>query len=151
MTLVTAACLLTPRQAAVCYSGAVKYLGIDFGTKRIGVAVSDDAGSIAFPRTTLPNDEKLFSQLAALVKDENIVGIVVGDTRSHGGKDNPVTAEAEAFVVSLEAAIKIPVERVWEMWSSIEASRYAPEGKSHDDASAAAIILQRFLDSKGTK
>ncbi|MDO8576289.1 MAG: Holliday junction resolvase RuvX [bacterium] len=129
----------------------MRYLGIDFGAKRVGVAVSDAAGTIAFPRATLPNDAQLFSQLAELVKNEKIGSIVVGDTRSHGGKDNPVTAEAEVFVTSLQAAIAVPVERVWEMWSSIEASRYAPEGKGHDDASAAAIILQRFLDMRGTK
>lgn len=128
-----------------------KYLGIDYGAKRVGVAVSDAAGSIAFPRTTLQNDTQLFSQLAEVVKNENIGAIVVGDTRSHGGKDNPVTVEAETFVASLEAALNVPVKRMWEMWSSVEASRYAPEGERHNDASAAAIILQRFLDMKRTK
>jgi len=129
----------------------MKYLGIDFGTKRIGIAISDAAGTIAFPRATLPNDAQLFSQLEELVKNEKVTCIVVGDTRSHGGKDNPVTAEAEEFVVALQKALATPVERVWEMWSSIEASRYAPEGQEHNDASAAAIILQRFLDTRGTK
>jgi len=126
----------------------MKYLGIDFGTKRIGIAISDAAGTIAFPRATLPNDAQLFSQLEELVKNEKVTCIVVGDTRSHGGKDNPVTAEAEEFVVALQKALATPVERVWEMWSSIEASRYAPEGQEHNDASAAAIILQRFLDTR---
>lgn len=129
----------------------MKYLGIDFGTKRVGLAVSDEAGTIAFPRTTVPNDQKVFSHLTKLVSDEKIGSIVVGDTRSHSAKDNPVTSEAEAFVVALQAAIAVPVERIWEMWSSIEASRYAPEGKGHDDASAAAIILQRFLDTRGAR
>lgn len=129
----------------------MKYLGIDYGAKRVGIAISDAAGTIAFPRATLPNNEQLFSQLTELVKNEKITTIVVGDTRSHSNKDNPVTAEAEAFVTALEGAIAVPVERIWEMWSSIEASRYAPEGKGHDDASAAAVILQRFLDTKGTR
>ncbi len=128
-----------------------KYLGIDFGTKRVGIAVSDAAATIAFPRATLVNNEQLFSQLAELVKNEKIGTIIVGDTRSHSDKDNPVTVEAEAFVAALEGAIAVPVERIWEMWSSIEASRYAPEGKGHDDASAAAVILQRFLDTRGTR
>lgn len=127
----------------------MKYLGIDFGARRVGLSISDPAGTIAFPRATLPNDEKLLSQLTALITDENIGAVVVGDTRSHGGKDNPVTAEAETFVIALQTLITVPIERVWEMWSSIEASRYAPEGKGHDDASAAAIILQRYLDMRG--
>ena len=129
----------------------MKYLGIDYGAKRVGLAVSDEAGTIAFPRATVSNDEKVFSQLSKLVADEKIGVIVVGDTRSHSAKDNPVTSEAEAFVAALQGAIAVPVERIWEMWSSIEASRYAPEGKGHDDASAAAVILQRFLDTRATR
>ena len=129
----------------------MKYLGIDFGTKRVGTAVSDAAGGIAFPRTVFPNDGKLFSALKKMIEDEKVEAVVVGDTRSHGGKDNPVTAGSEAFVSALQAAIEIPVERIWEMWSSIEASRYAEKGNEHNDASAAAIILQRFLDTRGAR
>ena len=124
----------------------MKYLGIDYGSRRVGVAVSDAEGTIAFPRTTLANDDQLFARLREVIEKEHIGMLVVGDTRSHGGADNPVTPEAEAFVATLERETKLPVERVWEMWSSIEASRYAPEGKEHDDAAAAAIILQRYLD-----
>lgn len=124
----------------------MKYLGIDYGAKRVGLAVSDAGGNIAFPRATLANDEKLLSQISALVKEEKIEALVVGDTRSHGGGDNPVTAEAESFVSILEAEVRVPVERVFEAWSSIEASRYAVKGNEHNDAAAAAIILQRYLD-----
>ena len=99
----------------------MKYLGIDFGTKRIGIAISDAAGTIAFPRATLPNDAQLFSQLEELVKNEKVTCIVVGDTRSHGGKDNPVTAEAEEFVVALQKALDIHVAREREMRRCIEA------------------------------
>ncbi len=123
-----------------------KHLGVDYGTKRVGIAISDTEGRIAFPRTTLANDEKLLGQVDDLIRKEHIQVVVVGDTRSHGGGENSVTPEAEAFVVALERETKLPVERVWEAWSSIEASRYAPEGKTHDDASAAAVILQRYLD-----
>jgi len=122
------------------------YLGIDFGAKRVGVAVSDGAGSIAFPRETFPNDDHLIPLLVKLIAEEKIGVIIVGDTRSHGGGDNPITAEAEAFVERLEKETKLPVERAFEAWSSIEASRYAPKGKEHDDSAAAAIILQRYLD-----
>ena len=107
----------------------MKYLGIDYGAKRVGIAISDAAGTIAFPRATLPNDAQLFPQLAELITNEKIGSIVVGDTRSHSGKENPVTAEAEAFVAALQKTFDVPIERIWEMWSSIEASRYAPKGK----------------------
>lgn len=126
----------------------MKYLGIDYGAKRVGIAVSDAAGTIAFPRTTFANNDQLLAQLREVIEKERVEILVVGDTRSHGGADNPVTSEAEAFVAMLEREIKLPVERVWEMWSSIEASRYAPEGKAHDDSAAAAVILQRYLDMR---
>jgi putative Holliday junction resolvase len=127
----------------------MKYLSVDYGARRVGVAVSDAEGKIAFPRTTLPNDEKLLPQLIKIIADEKIGAIVVGDTLSHGGRDNPVTAEADAFVTALQAAAVISVERVWEMWSSIEASRYAPKGEEHNNEAAAAVILQRYLEMKG--
>lgn len=129
----------------------MKYLAIDYGSKRVGTAVSDAAGTIAFPRTILLNNEKLFPSIQKLIEEEKIGTIVVGDTRSHGGGENPVTAATESFVAKLETDTALPVERVWEIWSSIEASRYAEKGNEHNDAAAAAIILQRFLDMKTTK
>jgi putative Holliday junction resolvase len=129
----------------------VKYLGIDYGTKRLGVAVSDPNGTIAFPRTTLPNDGGLMKALLDTVKNERIERIIVGDTRSHGGGSNPVTAEAEKFTEELARQTGLSVLRAFEVFSSIEASRYAPEGAVKDDAAAAAIILQRFLDMRGAK
>lgn len=124
----------------------MKHLGIDYGAKRVGIAISDAEGTIAFPRTTIPNDKELLAHLRDVIEKEHIEAVVVGDTRSHGGAGNSITPEAEAFVATLERETKLPVERVWEAWSSIEASRYAPEGKTHEDAAAAAIILQRYLD-----
>lgn len=124
----------------------MKYLGIDYGTKRVGIAVSDADGTIAFPRAAFPNDAKLVDEIAALVEREGVEALVIGDTKTHGGAENPVTKEARAFAEKLEKRIGVPVTPAFELWSSIEASRYAPEGKGHDDASAAAIILQRYLE-----
>lgn len=127
----------------------MKYLGIDYGAKRVGAAVSDRDATIAFPRAVFQNDTKLLSELMKIVQEERIESIVVGDTRSHGGGENPVTVDAEAFVEILKTKTKLPVESVPEVWSSIEANRYAPKGEEHNDAAAAAFILQRFLDMKG--
>lgn len=131
------------------WSQVMKYLGIDYGSKRIGTAVSNAEGSIAFPRPTLPNDRNLFAGLKKLIEEEKIERIVVGDTRTHGGAENSVTAEAEKFMEDLAAQTGKPVARAFEVFSSIEASRYAPYApgtRQHDDSAAAAIILQRFLD-----
>ena len=127
----------------------MKYLGIDYGTKRVGTAVSNNEGTIAFPRATLTNDDRLLKHLADVVATEKVEQIIVGDTGPHGGGENPITAEAEKFMEDLARETRLPVSRAFEVFSSIEASRYAPKGSEHDDAAAAAIILQRFLDMKG--
>lgn len=124
----------------------MKYLGIDYGEKRVGTAVSDGAGTIAFPRTTLKNDAVLTEQIIDLIEREEIKAIVVGDTRAFSGLENTVTADAETFMQHLRDETNLPVVAAWEAGSSIEASRYAPEENGHDDAAAAAIILQRYLD-----
>ena len=79
---------------------------------------------------------------------EKIGAIVVGDTRTASGAPNIASLSADLFIEELKSAIAIPIHRGFEAWSSIEASRYAPKGKEHDDSAAAAIILQRFLDSR---
>lgn len=127
----------------------MRYLGIDFGSNRIGVAVSDRDGSIAFPKAVEKRDAGLVKRLCALVRDESVHSIVMGDTRTLLGTANDITTEAERFAEELRAATGIPVVLANEAWTSVEAARYAPESRVHDDASAAAIILQRFLDMKG--
>lgn len=129
----------------------MKYLGIDFGMKRVGVAVSNEEATIAFPRTILKNDETLVSHIIELVEKEKIGAIIMGNTRALSGTPNPIVSlSADLFLEELKEITQIPVQTVFEAWSSIEASRYAPKGRGRDDAAAAAIILQRFLDLRST-
>lgn len=127
----------------------MRYIGIDFGRSRIGISVSDEAGSIAFPRIVIANDAHAIDALRAMVAAESVGAVVVGDARTLSGEANTVTAASDAFSRKLEEALTVPVYRAREAWSSMEAARFAPKGKTHDDAAAAAIILQRFLDKKG--
>jgi len=127
----------------------MRYLGIDYGAKRIGIAVSSE--DIAFPRGVIPNDGNIFSALRELIVKEKVQSIVVGDTRSFGGHENPITNEAEGFILQLKKEADLPVVAAGEAGSSIEASRYAPENQTHDDGAAAAIILQRFLDMRAER
>jgi len=124
----------------------MKFLGLDYGSTQIGIALTDDEGRIAFPHASIPNDEKAVAFVRALLGKEKVSGIILGDTRTVSGAENPITPSADAFAHALEAT-GVPVTRMWEAWSSIEASRYAPEGV-HSDAAAAAVILQRYLDTK---
>ncbi|HWO07697.1 MAG TPA: Holliday junction resolvase RuvX [Candidatus Paceibacterota bacterium] len=125
----------------------MRYLGIDFGAKRIGIALSDETGGFAFPKETIPNDDAAFDHIAKLI-DANVGAIVIGDARAANGVENPVTFEADHFAERLGERVTIPIHRAWEAWSSVEAGRFAPNGV-HDDSAAAAIILQRFLDARG--
>jgi RNase H-fold protein (predicted Holliday junction resolvase) len=87
------------------------------------------------------------SRITALIAERGIAEIAMGDTRSYGDAENPVTAEAEKFAQTLRSETGLPVILVFEAGSSVESTRYT-EGKGHDDASAAAIILQRHLEAR---
>jgi putative Holliday junction resolvase len=129
----------------------MKYLGIDYGGKRVGVAISDAVGMIAFPRTTIVNNGSLISELMAIIESEHVESIVMGDTKTHGGAANPISVEADAFADMLADETGLSVDRSWELWSSMEVSKLATKGHEHDDAAAAAFILQRYLDMKGSE
>lgn len=126
----------------------MRLLGIDYGQKRVGIAVSDERGAFAFPRTTIENTPALLDSIVDIVQKEHVEAIALGDARSFSGTENPITAEVEAFAEKLKTATGLRVDLVWEAGSSVEASRFAPEDRGHDDAAAAAIILQRYLDTR---
>ncbi|MEN9413466.1 MAG: hypothetical protein RLZZ342_553 [Candidatus Parcubacteria bacterium] len=126
----------------------MRYIGLDFGMKRIGISLSDLAGSFAFPKDIFENDARSVERIAALAREEHVTELVLGDTLAANGEHNPLSAFADEFARKLEGAGFV-VHRTREAWSSAEAMRYAPPGKRHDDSAAAAIILQRFLDARG--
>lgn len=124
----------------------MRYLGLDYGDKIIGVALSDEGGAFAFPKENIANDERAVEYLARIALENKVSGIIVGDTRADNGADNRITAEADAFIKKLSENTAAPISTIREAWSTFEAARYAPQGQKHDDAAAAAIILQRYLD-----
>jgi putative Holliday junction resolvase len=125
----------------------MRYLGIDYGTKKIGVALSDEGGTFAFPYETLANDEKLFRHLREIVEKEHVERVVVGESVTFAGEKNLLMGDIGRFIAALEKQCSVLAVLQSEAFSSAEAARFAPKGKTHDDAAAAAIILQRFLDS----
>lgn len=120
-----------------------KLVGIDFGTKRVGVAVSDESGSVAFPKTTLANDRALIPTLVALIRGENASTVVIGESQDMNGNDNTVMTAVRSFVADLENAIAVTVLYEPEFYSSREARREGQQGSV--DAQAAAIILNSFI------
>ena len=142
----------------------MRVLGIDYGLRRIGLAVSDATGTLARPlatldRSGLANDagvvDAVLAAMADLGRDDDPVSsIVVGLPRRLDGSPNDQTPRVEAFVRILTARAGVPVAVQDERLSSREAeSRLAVKEKDWRrrkeklDAAAAAIILQDFLDS----
>lgn len=133
----------------------MKYLGIDYGTKQIGVAMSDPAGTVAFPHSVVPAGPAAVAAIDALCKREGVEAVVIGESRDLSGEKNPVMEDIERFAKDLGALTGLPVEFEREFFTSALAARqFAPEAKSrkrhpnHDklDAAAAALILQSYLD-----
>lgn len=125
----------------------MRYLGIDYGSRNLGLALSDPLGSFAFPLEVMPNDSHVLENIAHVIEEKKVGAVVIGDTRSDGGVANTLTERCERFAKLIESRAKIPVHLTREAWSSFEAARFAPDQKKRDDA-AAAIILQRYLDAK---
>ncbi len=129
-------------------SNGMKFLGIDYGEKRVGIAVSDESATFALPKDVIPNDASMLEKIQLLIEEERIREIVIGDALAEGGGQNQITAKADAFAETLGKLASAPVHRSREAWSSQEAARFAPPGETHNDSAAAAIILQRFLDAR---
>ncbi|OGI60632.1 hypothetical protein A2641_01860 [Candidatus Nomurabacteria bacterium RIFCSPHIGHO2_01_FULL_37_25] len=142
----------------------MKFLGIDYGTKRIGVAVSDENGTLAFPKEIILNDINIFKNFREIIEKENIGELVIGESVDFSGKLNALSARIEVFILELKERFKLPVHKQKEFLTSVEA-RKSKDGKrdlspsqvhskvkqiksGRIDASAAALILQRYLDKR---
>jgi len=119
-------------------------MGIDYGTKRVGIAVSDESGSVAFAKAIFPSDRTLVPALVDLIRKENISTVVVGESRDKDGKENAVMAHTRRFVDDLERAAGVTVAYEPEFYSSVEARRDSDD--AFVDAKAAAIILNSFIE-----
>ncbi|KND51561.1 MAG: tRNA-binding protein [Parcubacteria bacterium C7867-007] len=126
----------------------MKYLGIDYGTKKVGLALSDDGGSMGFPHSILPNDVRLFDAIRELITKEKVEAVVMGESRDFSGAENPVAEEARTFATRLVEA-GTPVHFEPEMLTTQEARRdfegIRTSGHAVVDSSAAALILTSYL------
>lgn len=142
----------------------MKLLGIDYGTKRIGLAVSDDDGTIAFPDQVIMNDARVLQVIALMVAEKGIGTIVIGESKDYDMEDNEIMEEVRDFAQALQTLVPVPVELHAEMMSSLQAAHIHSHasGRPKDsrnssaragakletvDAQAAAIILQHYIDS----
>jgi putative Holliday junction resolvase len=123
----------------------MKRLGIDYGAKRVGVALSDDGGTMAFPRVVLPAGSSLINDIKKIVEKEKVQEVIIGESKDFSGKENPIMIEIHDMKGKLEKALNIPVLFEPELMTSMEADHI--QGQSAmSDASAAAIILQSYIN-----
>ena len=121
-----------------------KLIGIDYGSKRVGVALTDESGSVAFPKTTLANDRALLPAIVTMIRKENADRVVIGESKNASGEDNPIMADARRFAAELEKHAAVSVHFEPEFYTSKEARRDSESNAV--DAQAAAIILNSFIE-----
>lgn len=125
----------------------MRYLGIDYGGKRVGVAVSDETKIFANPLVVLENNSELIFQIEKICRDKEIDGIIVGDSRNFDFEENEIMKEIKPFVNSLKSTLNIDIYMHPEFLTSKDAEHIQGKNEMHD-ASAASLILQSFLDTK---
>jgi putative Holliday junction resolvase len=134
-----------------------RVLGIDYGAKRVGIAKSDPTRLIAQGVTTVENDERLFDRLMAIVREEEIVRIVVGMPYNQDVGKGKKELEVEEFIKQLRERTTVEIDTWDESYSSVNAQQaFIATGmkkkkrrqKHRVDVMAARLMLQEYLDSQ---
>jgi len=132
-----------------------RWIGLDYGTKRIGVAITDSLRIFVSPYTTIPNQSREFvlAEIKKIVAQQNVVKIIVGLPLGLNGEDTKKTKEVRIFYNFLRKEITIPLEWWDERYSTSEAHDLLKnkklswqESKKIVDQTAAAVILRSFLE-----
>jgi putative Holliday junction resolvase len=133
----------------------MRILALDHGSKRIGVAVSDETKTIAQPLEFIPAEPfaDFLARLRQLIQEKEIEQILVGLPRNMDGSYGPAAEKVQTFVAALKNAVVVPVETLDERLTSAQANRVLIQGgvrrdkrKEKVDQTAAAILLQSYLD-----
>lgn len=125
------------------------YLGIDWGEKKVGIAIAESETRLAFPVATFPNDQNLLQKITELVTDRNVEAVVIG-IPSHVNRER-VEYGGETLGRVIEETMRIPVFYENEMFTTkLARERLKERGvkrdlDSKDDAEAARIILEEWL------
>lgn len=134
-----------------------RFLGLDIGDKRIGVALSDPTKTLASPMMILERSTDKFAidSILQIVYDRDVQRIVIGLPRSMNGRIGHQAEKVQSFAEELRQQTDIPIEYRDERLTTVtavrlkqEASKRKPNKKTKYDAMAAAIILQDYLEEK---
>jgi putative Holliday junction resolvase len=137
----------------------MRILALDHGTKRIGVALSDELKMIAQPLEFIASEPfaGFLERLKQLLREKEVELVLVGMPRNMDGSYGPAALKVQDFVATLNRAITVPIQTWDERLTSAQANRFLIEGKVRRekrkekvDKTAAAILLQSYLDSLAT-
>jgi len=133
----------------------MRILALDHGTKRIGVAVSDELKMIATPLEFILAEPfaDFLARLREIIREKEVEMILIGMPRNMDGSYGPATLKVQEFVAVLKDTIAIPLKTWDERLTSAQAQRFLIQGgvrrekrKEKVDKMAAAILLQSYLD-----
>ena len=134
----------------------MRYLALDHGTKRIGVAVSDELKMIAQPLEFIPTEpfDGFLARLRQIIAGKEVELLFIGMPRNMDGTYGPAAQKVQEFIAALTPEISIPIKSLDERLTSAQANRVLLQGnvrradrKQKVDAMAAAILLQSYLDA----
>jgi len=126
------------------YREDMRIIGIDYGTKRVGIAISDERRKFALPECVIANTPELLAEIEKIAKDNETTEIVMGESRDYNNEPNAILEKSIELKKKLEEK-GFTVHLELEFMTSVQAERF--QGKnSMTDASAAALILQGYLD-----
>lgn len=135
----------------------MRILALDHGTKRIGVAISDELKMMAQPLEFVPAlpFAGFLERLREILREKEVELIVVGMPRNMDGSYGPAALKVQEFVAALKTAVTVPIKTLDERLTSVQANKFLIQGnvrrqerRERVDAAAAAILLQSYLDSQ---
>ena len=134
----------------------MRILAIDHGTKRMGIAVSDPLKMIAQPLEFIPSEpyDRFLERLKTILAEKEVELIVIGVPRNMDGTYGPAAQKVQEFIATLKETITVPIKSWDERLTTVQANRFLIEAdvrrakrKEKVDQTAAAILLQSYLDS----
>jgi len=132
-----------------------RFLGIDYGTVRIGLALSDPTGTLASPLPFIENKspQQVTTALSELIQTHQIAGLVIGLPRNMDGTCGPSAQKVRDFIGQIQKSISLPIAPIDERLTTAQASKQLSsigmnqkQLRKKVDSSSACLILQQYLD-----